>query len=419
MAPLQSGSSRVPTLKAEDRAFLVLRVPFRKSGGGTYCNTWTVTLMVKMHQIGSRHLLSTGGWDQFTQMQEGDDPAQWLLSDDGSVGTLNTFTSSEGDAAGAGASEGEGRIKESTWHAISISVDAVTGVVRTFIDGEETVTVRSPKICKDGQFALKGRLALFYGGGRGASCGYYLRSATVHNRALEQSHISKEHSMLHELLLTDAIAAAPSALRPSLQGENAPTFTSPHELKLYLRELKASGNAKAEELWRGLLLDKPTEASITALTKQMASHDLAIGARCVFERKSGCAIEETEAPYGESLLHAAAHVGNAPLVTSLITAGASPSRQGITSGCTPLHAAASAGHVAVCEQLLTAGAKVAVLSTATKRSALHFACLKGHSAVAKLLVAKGGADPYMAGSQGGESVMALLRKRAVRRTSNC
>ena len=67
--------------------------------------------------------------------------------------------------------------------------------------------------------------------------------------------------------------------------------------------------------------------------------------------------------------------------------------------------------MAVCEQLLTAGAKVAVLSTATKRSALHFACLKGHSAVAKLLVAKGGADPYMAGSQGGESVMALLRKR--------
>jgi len=403
---VKQGSSRVPTLKAHDRAFLVLRVPFRKSGGGTYCNTWTVSLMVKFHSIGSRHLLSTGGWDQFTQMQEGDDHAQWLLSDDGSVGALNTFTS-EG---GGGGSQG-GRLKESTWHAISISVDAVVGVVRTYIDGEEAVTVRSPKICKDGQFALKGRLALFYGGGRGASCGYYLRSATVHNRALDGTQITKEHSMLHELLLTDAIAAAPSALRPTLEGEGAPSFTSPTELKSYIRELKASGSAKATELWRALLVDKPTSASILTLTNQMASHDLAIGARCAFEVKSGCVIEESEAPYGESLLHAAAYVGNCPLVAALLTAGASPCKRGLTSGCTPLHSAASAGHEGVCEQLLTAGANASVLTSATKRSALHFACLKSHSGVARLLVAKGGADPYMSGGQSCESVMALLRKR--------
>merc|ERR1711977_568349 len=107
---------------------------------------------------------------------------------------------------------------------------------------------------------------------------------------------------------------------------------------------KASGSAKATELWRALLVDKPTAASILTLTNQMASHDLAIGARCAFEVKSGCVIEESEAPFGESLLHAAAYVGNSPLVAALLTAGAAPCKRGLTSGCTPLHSAASAGH---------------------------------------------------------------------------
>ena len=45
---VRQGSARVPCLKGN--GFLVLRVPFRKSGGGTFCNTWTVTLMAKLRR---------------------------------------------------------------------------------------------------------------------------------------------------------------------------------------------------------------------------------------------------------------------------------------------------------------------------------------------------------------------------------
>merc|ERR1711988_1593885 len=107
----------------------------------------------------------------------------------------------------------------------------------------------------------------------------------------------------------------------------------------------------------------------------MEPHDLAVVAR----RHFGNPAEETDPPYGETLLHAAAYVGRLALVEMLISAGAKPSVAGTLSGCTPLHAAALGGQAEICARLLAAGAEVGLLTTATKRSALHFACLKGHA----------------------------------------
>jgi len=408
------GSARVPCLRGCNSAFLVLRVPYRKSGGGTFVNTWTLSMMIKLPNVSSRPLLSTGGWDQYTKMQEGDDHAQLVLSDSGVLGTVSTFAS-EGGAEGA---EGAAALKPNTWHAISMTVDAVSGVVRTYVDGEDGVTVRSSKVCKDGQFALKGRLALFFGGNR--SYEYYCRSATVHNRVLDAAQVAKEHTMLHELLMEDAIAAVPLSLRSTVASENAGEhkFASPATLKARVRELRASGTARATELWRALLLEKPTGSDeadaaarlpVDSILSSLQPHDLAVGVKGFFERKANTPIEETDAPFGETLLHAAACAGRVELVDALLGAGAKPSKVGHSSGCTPLHAAAIGGHSAVCERLLEAGAKVGTLSSATKRSALLMACLKCHAETARVLVTIGGADPYECGG-GGESAMALLRR---------
>jgi len=163
--------------------------------------------------------------------------------------------------------------------------------------------------------------------------------------------------------------------------------------------------AKAEELWASLLLG-PTDAALDAMHVAMAPHDMALAARW---RASTTAVEETEEPKGDTLLHLAAYVGCRPLTQSLLAAGASASLPGSASGCTALHAAAANGHLTICESLLQAGASPATLSIATKRSPLHFACLKGHTDVARTLITKGGADPY-ATSGGNESCMALLRR---------
>jgi len=411
---VRQGSARVPCLKGCGNAFLVLRVPYRKSGGGSHCNTWTVSMMVKFDEACARPLLSTGGWDQWSKMADGDDGAQLVLSEGGSLGTVSTH-SSEGGAEGA---ECAATVKANKWHALSIAVDAVSGVVRIFLDGEEGITVRSSKVAKDGQFSLKGRLALFFGSRANSGSNYYMRTATVHNRVLDSPQVAKEHAMMHALLLEDAIEQVPAALQPTVAAEHAfgGAFESTGALKARVKELRASGTARATELWRALLLEKPGEANgvhtkkpVDTIVDGLQSHDLAVGVRCAFEVKTSAPVEETDVPFGETLLHAAAYVGRLALVDALLAAGAKPRKCGSVSGCSALHAAAAGGHSAVCERLLAAGANVGALSNATRRSALHLACLKVHEDTAALLVSAGGADPYQCVA-GGESAMALLRR---------
>ena len=150
---VRAGSARVPAVRAYANSFLVLRVPFRKSGGGTYCNAWTVSAMIKLPTVSRRGLLSTAGWDQFSAAAEGDEAAQVMINDDGAIGAHGIYSAEGGSGA---------HIEAGRWCAISIAVDAVGAVVRTYVDGEEGVTIRSPKICKDGQWALRGRLALCF-----------------------------------------------------------------------------------------------------------------------------------------------------------------------------------------------------------------------------------------------------------------
>ena len=108
---VRQGSARVPCLKGRGNAFLVLRVPFRKSGGGTFCNAWTLSAMVKFSNVGHRGLLSTGGWDQFTKLAEGDDEAQLVMNDDGCIGSHGIFgVAMQGRARhGRGSGGGDGR----------------------------------------------------------------------------------------------------------------------------------------------------------------------------------------------------------------------------------------------------------------------------------------------------------------------
>ena len=95
--------------------------------------------------------------------------------------------------------------------------------MRTYVDGREVAECRSAKVCKDGQHALKGRVALFFERQRSTNVDYYLRSVTVHNRVLDGEQARKEHEMLEALLLEDAIAAAPSYLQPPLAERHSAT----------------------------------------------------------------------------------------------------------------------------------------------------------------------------------------------------
>ena len=172
---VRQGSARVPCLKGFGAAFVVLRVPFRKNGSGLHLNQYTVTVQCRFSHVCQRGVLATAGWDQWSKVAEGDDDAQLFLNAEGGLGAHGSF----------GDPNADGRVASNGWHALSCAVDNVAGVLKTYVDGVEVAEVRSAKVCKDGQHALKGRVALFYAlGNKRNYHNYYLRSVTVHSRLL-------------------------------------------------------------------------------------------------------------------------------------------------------------------------------------------------------------------------------------------
>ena len=411
-----AGSSKVASLKLYPGSYIVLRVPFRKTGSaGTYANSWSVSAMVRFEHLGKLPVLSTGGWDQYSAMNDGDDQAQIVMNGDGILGAHNIFGSSDGGGGGGGVTSPAGaRVEAREWCAISVCVDAVAGVLRTYIHGRECCTIRSPKICRDGQHSLKGRVALFFGPQQRPG-EIHLRQLTVHGHTLSAAQVSSEHEMLHAMLLDDALGAAPECLRATLHRQHAEEpFVDTRSIRACMRDIMASVHGKCSEVWRALLGPAAAEAACDPQTLELfASHDLAVAARWCWAPADGgaSAIDEADAPCGETLLHCAAHAGCAPLVEALLSHGASPLVRGESSGCTPLHAAAARGHTAICALLLEAGASVSPVSLGAKRSALDLACAHGHSETALLLVKAGGADPYLC-APGGECAASLLRRRA-------
>merc|ERR1719159_1630323 len=153
--------------------------------------------MIKLDDVDERRgLLSTAGWDQFSPIKDGDDASQLVMSSGGALGAHGVFGDADGEGGGGRGSTAAPRMRPNTWHALSMSVDAVGGVISAYVDGELAATIRSSKVVKDGQDALKGRLALFWG----ARSSFYLRHATIHSRALDGTQVASEHEMLHRML---------------------------------------------------------------------------------------------------------------------------------------------------------------------------------------------------------------------------
>jgi hypothetical protein len=53
-------------------------------------------------------------------------------------------------------------LRAGAWHTVTLCVDAVGGWMRTYVDGAPSATVQAAQLCRDGQYALRGRIALFF-----------------------------------------------------------------------------------------------------------------------------------------------------------------------------------------------------------------------------------------------------------------
>jgi Ca2+-binding EF-hand superfamily protein len=391
--------------------FLVLRVPFRKNGSGMHLNQYTVSMHVKIRNVewDDDHvgLLASQGWDQFSKPKEGEscENALAYLTDSGGIGCLGSF----GERSA---------VKDGVWHTVHIAVDTVGGTMKTFCDGEAVATVQSGKITKDGQFALRGRVALFFklneSNPHNRHSVFYLRSATVHSRVLTPSMMASEHEMNRQLHILDAMQRAPEIHQAALKEQHARwPFDSVSSMVAALTKMHVDADDVAKELWN--LIQSRDHGRLRTLLDQLRDQD---PARSSTLWKYGATWKkftapqeqknETVSPFGETLLHAAAFVGNLDVIALLLKHGANVNAKGMHSSCTPLHSAAAAGRVNICRALLAAGAKVNAASL-SRKTALYVAATKGWYDVVRLLVKEGGCNPYSGGPSSADTPMALLR----------
>mmetsp|Transcript_31091 Transcript_31091/g.65529 ORF Transcript_31091/g.65529 Transcript_31091/m.65529 type:complete len:557 (-) Transcript_31091:1956-3626(-) len=394
---VRQGAAKVPCYKGYGDSFVVLRVPFRKNGGGVHLNQYTVTMQCKMAQVVFRGLLCTAGWDQWAKPQEGDDDAQLFVNDEGVVGASDGY----GNA-------GAPKMVTGAWHTVSCVVDAISGVLRSYIDGVFVSECKAAKVCKDGQHALKGRLAIFHARNRHSYLDYYLRSVTVHNRLLTPVQVQREHAMLEAMLMEDAIAAAPTPMQlPLTRAHELTPFRTTKQLLQKLRELVKEALSVAAQLWDALVA-----SDTRALDRLLCGLDDSTAGVCMHWMPRDASGERVEigaatAPFGETLLHCAAFYAHEPLARRLLENGADANALGLVSSCTPLHAAAAGGHARLAQMLIDNGAKVNATNV-DKRTPLYVACARMHTAVAHALV-RARADPYVSEAES-DSPVEMLRR---------
>jgi len=311
-------------------------------------------------------------------------------------------------------------IRHNQWHTLTATVDTVSGTMCTYVDGERTGEAKSKEMVKDGPFALQSRLACFFTEKAvheqqllqimDEAVVSQVRSITVHGRVLDAEEVKKEHTALLSLLIRDAISSAPAPLRLFLrEAHRAKPFLTPNAVaRCVTAQLSDIESRLAPPLWVALY-ERDSE-QVAERLGALRSHEIA---QCARWRKREprshqlADVDESNPPYGDTLLHMAAFVGHEEMVSALLGAGARASRVGASSGCSALHAAAAADQPKICRLLLEAGAQLHTASTSKKHTALHVACVKGHEAVARVLV-EAGADPYDR-SEAAESPVELLR----------
>lgn len=306
-------------------------------------------------------------------------------------------------------------------------VDSTKGSLTGYVDGTRVSRVHNMAALGvgGGAHALNGELATFahdniteQNGADPTLSDYYLRSVTVHARALKPKHISAEVAVLRALIIEDAIAEQPAYMQAPIAAAHAQTpFANTDDFLAKVAEVKRGAMQRVKTLWIALLrsrapshADAVDDIELDAMLYALEDWDLPLcrSWRPPFDDEADVMIHAAaETEHAGTLLCVAAHAGAIELVHRLIAVGAPVNRIG-TSG-SPLHAAIATRQLEVVRALLSAGAS-AEATDCKGRSVLYSACEVGFTEAASLLVSVGDADPHREGCANGESPIALLRR---------
>ena len=179
---VQSGKGSlctVPCASLSGACYFVLQPPIRRNGGDQAkgVNLYTITMQLRMtagphwenwfssasEAILPHGFLATGGWDSLSPKAkpvaeaqgEPQLPAEIMLTP-GDDDEHMVFAS-----GGSEATTGP-KIKLNEWHTLTATVDAISGVMYTYVDGERSGEIKSKELVKDGPFALQSRLGCFW-----------------------------------------------------------------------------------------------------------------------------------------------------------------------------------------------------------------------------------------------------------------
>ncbi|KOO21591.1 hypothetical protein Ctob_000529 [Chrysochromulina tobinii] len=221
-------------------------------------------------------------------------------------------------------------------HSGTATVDTVSGTMCTYVDGERTGEAKSKEMVKDGPFALQSRLACFFTEKAvheqqllqimDEAVVSQVRSITVHGRVLDAEEVKKEHTALLSLLIRDAISSAPAPLRLFLrEAHRAKPFLTPNAVaRCVTAQLSDIESRLAPPLWVALY-ERDSE-QVAERLGALRSHEIA---QCARWRKREprshqlADVDESNPPYGDTLLHMAAFVGHEEMRSASMATDAS------------------------------------------------------------------------------------------------
>ena len=401
----RAGSARVPCAKLRagsvivdaDRshahlqvthdAHFVLRVPFRKNGGGARLNQFTVTLVAKIKDCYMERVLMS------PSPRCGDVVTDCGLQDQ-LVGALDF---ENGGVMDHRPCPDPPELTEDEWHVISMAVDVVSSTITHYIDGKIASIVKGSgaddtfHLELDGGNSISSRIAVLgpyndVGHWFETECeertkesgDYYLRSVAIHSRTLSSEQVKHEAAALRAMLIEDAIAQLPFELQTPMSASHAkePIVSTSGVLR-EANELRRQSMKRVGAIWLSLREGQGPQL-LEELLEALEPHDLPLCKEWVApdtgESEWRAATAAMVDEYGGTLLILAAASGSVKLVERLLHAGANIARR--EGGCTALHAAAGMAELPACQMLIDAHAPIEARDT-MGRTALRVACDKG------------------------------------------
>jgi len=168
-------------LKVHKSSCLFLPVPFLKNGGGHYINQYSISMEIMLDSLPA----STQALFQATKYS--DEQGEIWIRRDGSVGFGSHFAQNKSNS-----------LKANNWALVTITVDCVSGILATYVDGLPMSEMKSEDLRRDGKYSAREQIALFGSRDAAEMVGGNIKWCMFETKVLSKADVKDLYDMIQE-----------------------------------------------------------------------------------------------------------------------------------------------------------------------------------------------------------------------------